>query len=90
MESCTIVLFGASGDLTRRMVMPAIFRLSRRGLLSPDFRLIGYARTKLTDDEFRSRMRQAVMREPADGDDGACPDFAARLSYIVAEYDDKE
>ena len=70
MESCTIVLFGASGDLTRRMVMPAIFRLSRRGLLPPDFRLIGYARTKLTDDEFRARMREAVLREPARGDEG--------------------
>ena len=39
MESCTIVLFGASGDLTQRMVMPAIFRLWRRGLLSPEFHL---------------------------------------------------
>jgi glucose-6-phosphate 1-dehydrogenase len=65
MESCTIVLFGASGDLTQRMVMPAIFRLARRGLLSPEFRLIGYARTKMTDDEFRARMRKAVMRERA-------------------------
>jgi glucose-6-phosphate 1-dehydrogenase len=90
MESCTIVLFGASGDLTQRMVMPAIFRLARRGLLSPDFRLIGYARTKMTDDEFRARMRKAVMREPGAGDEAAWTDFAARLSYIVAEYDDDE
>jgi len=90
MEACTVVLFGASGDLTRRMVVPAIFRLARRGLLSPEFRLIGYARTKLTDDEFRARMREAVMREPAEGDEGAWTDFAARMSYIVAEYDDKE
>jgi len=87
MESCTIVLFGASGDLTQRMVMPAIFRLARRGLLSPDFRLIGYARTKMTDDEFRARMRKAMMREPGPGDEAAWTDFAARLSYIPAEYD---
>lgn len=86
MDSCTIVLFGASGDLARRMVMPAIFRLWRRGLLSPDFRLIGYARTKLTDDEFRGRMRTAVVSGPAPGDDEAWADFAARLSYIAAEY----
>ena len=63
MEPCTLVLFGASGDLAQRMVMPAIFRLARRGLLSPEFRLIGYARSKMTDDEFRARMREAVMRE---------------------------
>ncbi|MGK2962110.1 MAG: glucose-6-phosphate dehydrogenase [Gemmatimonadaceae bacterium] len=86
MESCTIVLFGASGDLTRRMVMPAIFRLWRRGLLSPDFRLIGYARSKLTDDEFRDRMRTAVISEPSPRDDEAWAGFSARLSYIAAEY----
>ena len=86
MEPCTIVLFGASGDLTRRMVMPAIFRLWRRGLLSPDFRLIGYARTKLTDDEFRDRMRTAVISESAPGHGEAWADFSARLSYIAAEY----
>ena len=89
MESCTIVLFGASGDLTQRMVMPAIFRLSRRGLLPAEFRLIGYARTRMTDDEFRLLMRTAVMREPRAGDEAAWADFAARLSYVAAEYDDK-
>jgi glucose-6-phosphate 1-dehydrogenase len=87
-EPCTLVLFGASGDLTKRMVMPAIFRLARRGLLSSEFRLIGYARTRLTDDEFRALMRTAVLREPKEGDEAAWADFAARLSYVVAEYDD--
>jgi glucose-6-phosphate 1-dehydrogenase len=86
-EPCTLVLFGASGDLTQRMVMPAIFRLARRGLLSPEFRLIGYARTQMTDDEFRARMRQAVMREPREGDEKAWTEFAARLSYVPAQYD---
>ena len=87
MEACTLVLFGASGDLAQRMVMPAVFRLARRGLLSPEFRLIGYARSKMTDDEFRARMREAVMREAGAGDAQAWPDFAARVSYIPAEYD---
>ena len=86
-EPCTLVLFGASGDLTQRMVMPAIFRLARRGLLSPEFRLIGYARTQMTDDEFRARMRKAVMREPREGDERAWKDFAAHLSYLPAQYD---
>ena len=87
MEACTLVLFGASGDLTQRMVMPAIFRLARRGLLSPEFHVIGYARTKMTDDEFRARIRKAVLREARDGDEAAWTDFAARLSYLPAEYD---
>jgi glucose-6-phosphate 1-dehydrogenase len=87
MEACTIVLFGASGDLTKRMVMPAIFRLARRGLLAPEFRLIGYARTKLTDAGFRALIREAVLREPAKGDKAAWGEFAPRLSYIAADYD---
>jgi glucose-6-phosphate 1-dehydrogenase len=87
MESCTLVLFGVSGDLSERMVMPAIFRLVRRGLLAADFRVIGYARTAMSDDEFRRLMEQAVMREPLDGDEAAWNDFAARLSYVAAEYD---
>ena len=66
-EPFTMVLFGASGDLAQRMIMPAIFRLARRGLLLPEFCLIGYARTRMTDDEFRARMRDAVMREPRAG-----------------------
>lgn len=82
MEPCTLVLFGASGDLAQRMVMPAIFRLARLGLLSPEFRLIGYARSKMTDDEFRARMREARA-----GDEAAWTNFAARLSYIPAEYE---
>ncbi len=86
-EPCTLVLFGASGDLTQRMVMPAIFRLARRGVLSPEFRLIGYSRTQMTDDEFRARMRTAVLRQPRAGDEQAWTDFAARLSYLPAQYD---
>jgi glucose-6-phosphate 1-dehydrogenase len=69
------------------MVMPAIFRLARRGLLSPEFHLIGYARSKMTDDEFRARMRKAVIREAGAADEQAWTDFAARLSYLPAEYD---
>ena len=87
MEPCTLVLFGASGDLAQRMVVPAIFRLARRGLLSPEFRLIGYARSKMTDDEFRQRMRKAVRRETGAGDEQPWTEFAARLSYLPAEYD---
>ena len=87
MKPCTLVLFGASGNLAQRMVVPAIFRLARRGLLSPEFRLIGYARTKMTDDEFRARMRKAVMREAGASDETAWADFADRLFYIQAEYE---
>jgi glucose-6-phosphate 1-dehydrogenase len=67
--------------------MPAIFRLVRRGLISPEFRLIGFARKGMTDDEFRAKMRESVLRAPAADDEAAWPDFAARLSYITSEFD---
>lgn len=68
-DPCTLVLFGASGDLTQRMVMPAIVRLMQRGLLSRVCRVIGYARSPMTDEEFRARMRDAVLREAGGGDE---------------------
>ena len=86
-DPCTLVLFGASGDLTQRMVMPAIAGLMRRGLLSPECRVIGYARSPMADEEFRARMKTAVLREPGAGDEAAWTAFAARVSYIAAEYD---
>jgi glucose-6-phosphate 1-dehydrogenase len=89
-EPCAIVLFGASGDLARRMVVPAIFRLMRRGLLHPDFHLIGYARTKWTNEEFRASVREAVMSQAAPGDEEAWPQFAARLFYLPGKYSDDD
>jgi len=59
----------------------------RRGLISPEFRLIGFARKAMTDDEFRARMRKTVPRNAGPGDDAAWPDFAGRLSYITSEFD---
>jgi glucose-6-phosphate 1-dehydrogenase len=85
-DPCTIVLFGASGDLTQRMVMPAIFRLMRRGLLSPASRVIGFARSPLTDDAFRDRMRAAVLRDGTAADEAFWPVFAPQLSYIAGDY----
>lgn len=85
-SSCTLVLFGASGDLAQRMVMPAVFRLARQGLLPPEFDVIGYARTPLTDGGFRSRMRDAVLAQPRPGDEAAWPAFARRLSYVAGDY----
>jgi glucose-6-phosphate 1-dehydrogenase len=55
-----IVLFGATGDLARRMLLPGLFRLARAGLLPARYRIIGSARSALTDDEFRQHARSAV------------------------------
>ena len=52
---CVMVIFGASGDLTRRKLLPALYNLRRGGLLSDQFAVLGVSRTPMSDDEFRSR-----------------------------------
>jgi glucose-6-phosphate 1-dehydrogenase len=56
------VLFGASGDLAKRKLLPGLFHLSVRGLLPPRFRIVGSARRALTDQEFREHARDAVAQ----------------------------
>ncbi len=79
-EPCILVIFGASGDLTRRELVPALYELERQGLLPEPFAVIGVARTRFSDEEFRARMRGAVERDCA-FDDGSWERFASRLHY---------
>jgi glucose-6-phosphate 1-dehydrogenase len=59
-EPCALVVFGASGDLTRRKIFPALYSLAYRRLLPEQFAVVGVARSEWTDDEFRERMEHAV------------------------------
>ena len=59
-EPCAMVIFGASGDLTERKMLPALYYLARERLLPPGFSVIGCARTPYTHEQFRESMRQAV------------------------------
>src|SRR5689334_11527852 len=65
-DPCALVIFGASGDLTRRKLFPAIYSLAARNLLPERFALVGVARTALTDAEFRSLMKEAVREHGRD------------------------
>jgi glucose-6-phosphate 1-dehydrogenase len=58
-EPCILVVFGASGDLTRRLLVPALYNLACDGLLASDFAVIGVGRGEMSDDEFRERMSNA-------------------------------
>ncbi len=60
-EPCVMVIFGASGDLTKRKLFPALYSLALRQLLPEKFGIVGVARTEETDDEFRERMKAAVQ-----------------------------
>jgi glucose-6-phosphate 1-dehydrogenase len=59
-DPCTLVIFGAGGDLTKRKLLPAIYELAHQQLLSEDFALLGLVRDGQTDDQFRSEMREAI------------------------------
>ncbi len=88
----TIVIFGASGDLARRKLVPALHSLGCEGLLSPATYLVGVARTPLSDEEFRNRLYSGVV-EYARLHPGICelwPRFADRISYLAGDYDDSE
>lgn len=58
---CVMVIFGASGDLTRRKLVPALYSLYVQNFLPPGFTVVGIGRTQLTDEEFRQSMREAVQ-----------------------------
>ena len=87
-EDCAIVIFGASGDLTGRKLMPALYRLFVNQTTPEHFYICGAARSSLSDDDFRAKMRAAVEEVGADlaGWDG----FAACLHYQEVIYDQGE
>jgi glucose-6-phosphate 1-dehydrogenase len=80
-----LVIFGASGDLTRRKLMPALYDLACIGCTNPRFDVLGIGRTPMNTDEFRSRMRAAAAgsQDAAGGDHWA--DFEKRLFYVVGD-----
>jgi glucose-6-phosphate 1-dehydrogenase len=84
----TLVLFGATGDLSQRMLLPSLFGLHRDGLVPPDLRIIGTARSGEDDAGFRAMAGQALARTvPAEQRD-AIPGFLDRLSYVPLDLQD--
>ncbi|HXO54106.1 MAG TPA: glucose-6-phosphate dehydrogenase, partial [Mycobacterium sp.] len=73
------VLFGATGDLAKRMVLPAFYQLATAGLLPPEWMLIGNGRGDISDDEFRAHVLDAITEFGSKPDDSAWNAFAPRL-----------
>ena len=82
-EPCTIVIFGASGDLTARKLIPALYHLHLEGQMPESFRVIGFARREKTDASWRAEMRAGVetYSRTQQVDDARWGAFAANLSY---------
>ena len=80
--STIIVIFGASGDLAARKLLPALYANFRKGRLDPDIRVVGFSRSPFTDDSFRTKVEEAVRNSPqADAEPAVWQAFASRLHY---------
>src|SRR5829696_3991428 len=89
-EPCIIVIFGATGDLTMRKLLPAIYNLTRDGLLHENTVIVGFARRPKTDEQFRNEMLEGVKKfsrtKPVDM--GIWEKVASKLFYHQSTFED--
>src|SRR6202049_390786 len=88
---CTIVIFGASGDLTKRKLLPSLYNLGSYHLLPAHFSIIGVARRPLSDDIFRDQLGKDLAElgtQPVDSN--LWHKFRERISYCAGEFDNPE
>jgi len=86
-EPCAIVIFGASGDLTQRKLLPALYSLTANRLLPHEFGVVGVGRTELTDAEFRARMREGVEEHRGGGfREDVWEELAAGMRYVATDF----
>ena len=87
-EPCIVVIFGASGDLTRRKLLPAIYHLGQSGLLPDDFAVVGVARRDLSTT-FAPDMQDGIIKDGGvEEDDPKLTPFMDRVHYFTANFDD--
>ena len=88
-DPCVFVIFGASGDLTRSKLLPAIFNLVEEGHLPEEFAILGIARPKIDQAEYRKQMREQVRQAEGEPLEPAkWKRIEDRLYYISGEFDD--
>jgi glucose-6-phosphate 1-dehydrogenase len=89
-DPCALVVFGASGDLTHKKLMPALYALMLRRLLPPRFVIVGVARTEGDDDAFRSDMKDAVQKHARDEfRQDVWDELAQRMHYVATDFADE-
>jgi glucose-6-phosphate 1-dehydrogenase len=88
-DPCVMVIFGAAGDLTGRMLIPALYNLARAGLLSKEFAVVGVARTQLSNDDFRKRVYDDIKSYCGECvDDSLWEWFSQRFYYFAGDFGD--
>jgi glucose-6-phosphate 1-dehydrogenase len=87
-EPCAIVVFGASGDLAKRKVVPAMYDLAQHKALGERYGIVGFARTAMTDEAFRTSLGEAAktISEVGPIDPAKWDEFASNLYYVKGDY----
>jgi glucose-6-phosphate 1-dehydrogenase len=88
-DPLALVIFGATGDLTRRKLLPALFRLYTDGLLPDGFAVLGVSRAEMSDEAFRREMHAAVTEFAGEPDRSLWERFAPALAYLATSFDDE-
>jgi glucose-6-phosphate 1-dehydrogenase len=88
-EPCSIIIFGASGDLTARKLVPALYHLCKEKQMPPEFRIIGIARREKTDASWRGELRSALdqFSRTKPVDDQVWQEFSQRIFYCEGDMD---
>jgi glucose-6-phosphate 1-dehydrogenase len=88
-EPCALTIFGASGDLTQRKLLPALYALAYRNLLPEGFAVVGVARTEMSTDDFRERMRQGIVEHARDEfREQVWDELAEGMRYVATDFAD--
>lgn len=88
-EPCTVVIFGATGDLTHRKLIPALYNLQIEGALPAGVQIIGFARRQKSDEEFRQGLQDVNKKVSRSGhDDAIWAEYAKNIHYHQSEFQD--
>jgi glucose-6-phosphate 1-dehydrogenase len=89
---CVVVIFGATGDLTRRKLLPALYRLAQQHLIPAEFAILGVSRQHMSDQDYRTKMREALTEFGDEGsfDEAEWNSFAEGIFYVAGEFKDPE
>ena len=88
-ENHIYVIFGASGDLTKRKLVPALYALFVQKMLPEKFVLLGASRSDLSDNDFRDRMKEAIIKFKEIDDESQIDQFVKKLFYTSISFDDE-
>ncbi len=87
-EPCSLVIYGASGDLTHRKLVPALYDLFEKHMLPASFNLVGISRSKMSDEDFKKHLKESLKQSKPQLSDSLWDSFSQNFHYLAGGYDD--